>query len=315
MGRDQRQRTIDESGSALRLTNEVLDYMEAQGDAHLLFAATVLTLAVPSNLQSQRGHLETNAGVSPTGVARRSAVVACNLLARDTEAVMAVGVRSIYLLPAERIPIDDVVEFVLHYHCSAAFPAIEIRVGTPAGTSEVRVVAMPSEYMLRQAVAVLQTACPFARIVFHSHTWLPKRPAPGLNGSSRADDLDDYDDGSTRPSMTHIASDAAKAKLASYRRQKTGQPDLARVAAFGPGRYSEAADALTGDLERMLKEVERMIEVTGPPQPIAAPSAAAPATRATPQVIDSSVPATSAPSTPSHKRPRHVTIQATRVRL
>ena len=43
---------------------------------------------------------------------------------------------------------------------------------------------------------------------------------------------------------------------------------VAHVEAFGPGRYGDAADALTTDLEKMLVDVDRMIDLTGDPEPI-----------------------------------------------
>jgi hypothetical protein len=284
----------------MRLTPEVLNYMESQGDTNLFFAATVLTLSIPRALHSQQRSGGGGNDVTPSAV-RRNAVVACNLLAREAEAVLAVGTRSLYLLPTERIPIDDILEFVVHAHCTSTFPALEIRVGAVDGSSEVRFVALASEYMLRQAVAVLQTTCPFARLVFHSHAWVSKRrhgagshardramsSAPltpsgraggqresdSANGNGHDSDLDEEDDFSLqerRANVLRVASDSAKDKLKAYRQRRgqLGQPSVAHVEGYGPGRYSEAAEALGTDLEKMLREVERMLTVAGPPEPV-----------------------------------------------
>jgi hypothetical protein len=281
---DSRQRAVEEAGSSLRLTAEVLDYMEAAGDVRLLFAATVLTLAVPRTLHHARANVGTPGSASSSHlIARRPTVISCNLLARDKEAVLAVGTKSVYVLPSERIPIDDILEFVVHAHCSAPFPALEIRVANPDGTNDVRFIALSSDYMLRQAVAVLQTACPFARIVFHSHGWISRRGERGSSPSRHAgrasrgaDDSDDDDDMLRRARMTNVASDTAQKRLLSYRKQKMhSDAAVAKVSTYGPGRYGEAADALSNDLGRMMNEVERMMHTTSG-DPIAALTAGQP---------------------------------------
>lgn len=277
-----------QEGGQLRLTSEVLSYMESVGDANLVFASTALTLAVPRTLHHARTAIGTTAAPTFAGPAGtfspsrnvKSAIVSCHLLARDSEAVLAVGTKSVYLLPAERIPIDDILEFVVHTHCNTAFHALEIRVSNPDGTCDVRFVALSSEYMLRQAVAVVQTACPFARVVFHSHKWIakdrPRRGGGGASDYSAVDfDSDQDDEGAAIPGLRRRqvvvdrASPTAQRKLAAYRKQRMhADATVARVNDYGPGRYSEAVDALNDDLSRMMREVDRMLEATGDPQPI-----------------------------------------------
>jgi hypothetical protein len=225
---------------SVRITDEVRFYMERCGDTKILFS-TAAWQAVPPRQASSHRQL--------TG---------CNLLSRGKEIFCAIGERSLYLLPDERVPLDDITEFVVHVRCPATAPLLELRVGNSDGTSDVRYVMVENDYSLRQLVAVLPAAAPRARLLFHSIGWIDATAAAVVPSLSHAPEEN---------SAAVPPKAAAKLRAFRDRRPNTGR-SVAHVESFGPGKYSDAADALSTDLQKMLSDVDRMIDLTGDPEPV-----------------------------------------------
>lgn len=316
---DDRRGVIDAAGhSTIRLTDEVLRFMDSMGDSEIHFAVAIVKLAVPAYRMGSP-KLGARGGWNAPSAKVLSGVVSCAMLSREEEGVLAIGTKSVYILPSERIPIEDIVEFVVHVHCEASFPTVEFRVGNKDGSSDVRHVAFANDYMLRKVVSFLQSACPDARMVFHSNAWLHNKKGVAADGAGVADLFDDEemhvlsaDERMER--LKALASTTAVTKLHAYhkqRKQSNGRA-VSKVTTFGPGRYTDAADALESDLQRMMREVDKMLHVDDAPQVDVmltdAPAVAPPSTSAaspvplpppTPQK-----PAASSPSTPAAAIPR-----------